>query len=201
MQRLRWIMLPIGLVTAGVGAVAAQIRPVPAVLITTVEAIGRPANIDPLRMVERLMSFDADLDDRLDKDELPERMQPLMERADRDRDGFLSKDEIRQAEKTAPPSRGVVRSRTGADAGLSGVMSDLKLSREKHERALGIVRAHHMARGSHNTSNSELYARMRSLLDDEEYENFVAAAERTVRVVMIHELRAAPPPPPPPPPR
>ena len=42
----------------------------------------------------RLMGFDENKDGKLSKDELPERMQPLMARMDRDADGFLSKEEL-----------------------------------------------------------------------------------------------------------
>jgi Ca2+-binding EF-hand superfamily protein len=45
-------------------------------------------------MANRLMQFDKNGDGKLSKDELPERMQSLMDRADTDKDGFLTKDEI-----------------------------------------------------------------------------------------------------------
>jgi hypothetical protein len=48
------------------------------------------------QMVRRLMEFDKNGDGKLSKDELPERMQSLMQRADTDKDGFLTKDEIRK---------------------------------------------------------------------------------------------------------
>ena len=52
------------------------------------------------QMVTRLMEFDKNGDGKLSKEELPERMQALMERADADKDGFLTKDEIRKMAET-----------------------------------------------------------------------------------------------------
>lgn len=52
---------------------------------------GRP---DPAEMVERLMAFDKNGDGKLAKDELSERMQGMIARADTDGDGFASKAEL-----------------------------------------------------------------------------------------------------------
>lgn len=52
---------------------------------------GRP---DPSDMVKRLMAFDKNGDGKLGKDELSERMQSLITRADTDKDGFASKEEL-----------------------------------------------------------------------------------------------------------
>lgn len=52
-------------------------------------------------MVARMMSFDKDGDGRLSAAELPERMQGMMARADKNKDGFLTKDEL-----TAAPAPG-----------------------------------------------------------------------------------------------
>ena len=43
-----------------------------------------------MNAASRLMGFDENKDGKISKDELPERMQPLMVRIDRDKDGFLS---------------------------------------------------------------------------------------------------------------
>ncbi len=69
------------------------------------------------QMVTRLMEFDKNGDGKLSKAELPERMQMMMERADLDKDGFMSKDEIRRMTES-----NLVRpaAREGREVGESG---------------------------------------------------------------------------------
>jgi Ca2+-binding EF-hand superfamily protein len=50
-------------------------------------------------MVQMWMSFDKNHDGKISKDELPERMQGLFERADANKDGFLTPEEIRAVAK------------------------------------------------------------------------------------------------------
>lgn len=45
-------------------------------------------------LVKRMLEFDKNGDGKLSKDELPERMQGMLERADTDKDGTLSKEEL-----------------------------------------------------------------------------------------------------------
>jgi hypothetical protein len=68
---------------------------------------------------------------------------------------------------------------------LPGVIQDLKLSPEKHALALAIVSRPNVLRTPDLTKQA--YAEMMALLDDEEYENFAAAAARALkeRVVTI----------------
>lgn len=54
--------------------------------------IGGPG--DPTEMVDRMFMADVNKDGFVDKDEAPERMQPLFERADSDADGKLSREEL-----------------------------------------------------------------------------------------------------------
>lgn len=58
----------------------------------------------PEEVVKRLMEFDKNGDGKVSKDELPERMQEMMERLDTNHDGFLTPDEIKvRAEQRGRP--------------------------------------------------------------------------------------------------
>lgn len=45
-------------------------------------------------MLERMLAMDADQDGKLSKSELPERLQPMLERSDRNKDGALDREEV-----------------------------------------------------------------------------------------------------------
>jgi hypothetical protein len=171
----------------GVGLAAAQapegIRP--AVLITTTPTTPPGPTRSPLVVIERVMSFDANKDLQLSRDELPERMQGIIARGDRNADGILDFEELRTLINAAAAERTRVAFRREPSEGLPGVVRDLKLSPEKHERALAIVNAHKPPPNVKEPSNDDLYKAMRSLLDDEEYENFVAATERLSKTVPV----------------
>ena len=175
-------LLTTGAMLIGVAAAAAQAPgPRPAVLITEV----RPASFavpgrSPAAVIERLRSFDANADDRISRDELPERMQGLVARGDRNADATLDSDEIR-ALVTAASSATRVSFRSQSSEGLPGVIRDLKLSPEKHLRALVIAGAQKPPRRVDDPASSSLLGEMKALLDDEEYENFLAAATRLSR--------------------
>jgi hypothetical protein len=188
----------------GVGAAAAQgpesIRP--AVLITKEPAPpSLAAARSPLAVIERLLSFDANKDHRITRDELPERMQALIARGDKNADATLDVDEIRADVNAASSDRTRVAFRFQPSDGLPGVISDLKLSPAKREQALAIVSAHKVAPNVNEPAGSDLYKAMRLLLDDEEYENFAAAAARLSRTAQIRMgtaggiVRPLPPPP------
>lgn len=159
-----------------------------AVLITT----GPPppplvAARSPLAVIERVLSFDANKDHRITRDELPERMQPLIARGDKNADAALDVDEIRTLVNAASSERSRVGFRFQQAEGLPGVISDLKLSPATREQALAILSAH---KGPPNVKGSDLVSpdvdkAMKSLLDNEEYENFVAAAERLSKTAQI----------------
>jgi hypothetical protein len=57
-------------------------------------------------LVERLMAYDKNGDGKVTKDELPERMQGLIEQGDRNGDGALDRDEIRRLSERGPPGPG-----------------------------------------------------------------------------------------------
>ena len=83
---------------------------------------GGGARPDPAEMVERLMAFDKNKDGKLGKDELSERMAGIITRADTDKDGFASKEELtkmaaqRGGGRGGPPGQGGDRGR-GGDGG------------------------------------------------------------------------------------
>ena len=97
MKTVTSTILIAGVILMMVGAAAAQapegVRP--AVLITTLPPPPPPGTArSPLAVRERLLSFDADKDLRLSRDELPERMQGLIARGDKNANGALDFDEI-----------------------------------------------------------------------------------------------------------
>jgi len=80
-----------------------------------------PAGRNPDQMVQRLMQFDKNTDGKLAKDEVPERMQAVFERGDKDKDGFLSADEIKAvAETPRPVGAGRPKGATVPPSGDSG---------------------------------------------------------------------------------
>jgi cytochrome c peroxidase len=131
--------------------------------------------------IERLMSFDSNANHRLSRDELPERMQGLFARGDRNGDAALDTNELLALVHAASSARTRVSLLPPPPEGLPGVIRDLKLPPAKHAGALGIVNAHKRVRDIDNPTVSALHLQMRALLDDEEYENFVAAAARVSR--------------------
>ena len=175
---------------ARVMAVGAAIAQAPAVLRSAL-IIGdmpplplapRMKSHDPV--IERLMSLDGNADRRVSRGELPERMQELLSRGDRNADHVLDRSEIdslvngasgrRRASLPAPPSEG-----------LSGVIRDLKLPPAKHRVALALVSPNQATRRVNNPPDPELSRAMRALLDGEEYENFLAARARLPRTSPI----------------
>ena len=141
-------------------------------------------------MLERLMSFDRNADHRISRDELPERMQGLVARGDKNADADLEAEEIRSLFVAASSARAIggLRSQrhTVSTDALPGVIQDLKLPPQKHALAFALVSRPNVVRAADFTDN-DLNGVMRSLLDDEEYENFMAAAARvrTRRSVII----------------
>ena len=183
MRTLTRTLLTTGAMLIGVAAVAAQAPgPRRAVLITgsPPAAFAGPAR-SPAAVIERLVSFDVNADDRISRDELPERMQELVARGDRNADAALDSDEIRALVKAASSGPTRVSFRPQSSEGLPGVLRDLKLSPAKHLRALVIVGPHKPPRNANDPASSALLGEMKALLDDEEYENFLAAATRLSR--------------------
>jgi hypothetical protein len=136
-------------------------------------------------VTERLVSFDANKDQRVSRDELPERMQGLISRGDKNADAALDLAEIRALVNAAASERFQVTFRAQQFEGLAGVIRDLKLPSPKREQALAMANLPQSARNVSDPTGSELYKAMRVLLDDEEYENFVAAATRLSRTARV----------------
>ena len=132
-------------------------------------------------LIQRLVSFDGNADRRISLHELPERMQTLVARGDANADAALDSNEIRYLVNGAPPHPIRVSRVPQPSEGLPGVIRDLKLPPPKHADALAIVSAHKLSRHFNDSPGSTLYAKIRRVLDDAEYENFVAAAARVSR--------------------
>jgi hypothetical protein len=173
-------MLATGAMLSAVITAAAQapegIRP--AVLITEMPA--SPVR-SLLSVTERLVSFDVNADHRISRDELPERMQALVARGDKNADDALDAQEVHALVNAAASERVRASFRFQSSDGLPGVINDLKLPPAKHARALAIVSGHALPRHVNDLHSGTLLREMRALLDDEEYENFVAAATRLSR--------------------
>lgn len=62
----------------------------------------------PGAMLERMLAMDANGDGRLSADELPERMKPMLERSDANKDGFLDRGELQAiaAQRLPQPGQG-----------------------------------------------------------------------------------------------
>ena len=188
---------------SGVAAGQKHNEPIPALLAPlTTQAPSLPPTLNHTSVVDRIWSFDANHDDRIARDELPERMQGKVYLGDKNQDGFLDRDEVIALVATPSPVRRVQRSSARGAAGLDEIIADLKLPRALHLRAMQIVGQHTVPRATNDPVSDELYAAMRTLLDDEDFENFVAAAARlrnTSRVftggIVSTVLRTPAPPP------
>jgi len=130
--------------------------------------------------IQRLMSFDVNADQRVSRDELPERMHGLVARGDGNADGALDSKEISYLVNAAGSGRTRVAVHSQPSEGLPGVIKDLRLTQQKQTEALAIVSAHELPRNIVDTTG-KLYAELKAVLDDEEYGNFVAAAARLSR--------------------
>ena len=95
--------LGLGVIPASAQAPPAPPRLVPAVFVTTSFDSPSPllGRFGPAAVVDRLLSFDADGDERVTAAELPERMQSVLLRLDHDGDSFLTAEEIQTGVKQA----------------------------------------------------------------------------------------------------
>ena len=183
MSTLTRTMLTTGAMLVGVAAAAAQAPgPRRAVLVTERPVVSVAVRTrSPAAVIERLVSFDVDADGRVSRDELPERMQGLVPRGDRNADAALDSDEIRALVTAASSGPARISFRPERSDGLAGVINDLRLPPLKHARALLIVDGQKLPGHVDNPAASGVLGEMKALLDAEEYENFLAAATRLSR--------------------
>jgi len=162
----------------------------------------RPAPLSVDDIVERIMAFDKNKDGKVTKDELPERMHHLIALGDTDKDGALDREEIKKLATTlaATPGgfgnagfragpfgvRGEVRTGPGGAPGagarpgvIEEVVDDLKLSVQKKDQALAVVKAHEEnVRKLMDQARAELLQKLKAILSEEELQNFKAALDR-----------------------
>jgi hypothetical protein len=128
--------------------------------------------------VARLMAFDKNKDGKITRDELPERMQFLIDLGDTNKDGALDRDEIKQL----ATSRATSRRRDGPDfapLGIERIVDDLKLSGNKKDRAIAAVQAHEeKVRKLTEQARAELLRIMKEILSEDEWKDFKAALDR-----------------------
>ena len=167
-----------GAMLIGIVSGAAQAPSPPPIFVNSI-----PSGLarSPAAVIDRLLSFDVNADKRISADELPERMQELVARGDKNADAALDSDEIGALVNAASFDRSRQSFRPQLSEGLPGVIKDLKLPPSKHERALGIVGDRRPPHDVNDPASRPLFEQMKALLDDEEYENFVAAATRLSR--------------------
>lgn len=187
------VRLVIAIVASGAALAEAQapVRAVPAVHITVMPEPAAPnRRNDPKAVVDRILSFDADGDDRVTADELPERMQAALERADRNGDGFLTAGEVSPPAGPTVPVTGGGSLRFNRSSSLADVVNDLKLPPPVRDRAMAIVTKYRAPRNVNDADSIALHAAMKELLDEEDFGNFAAAVARlrfnslTVRTVV-----------------
>ena len=186
------VLLVIAIVASGAAPAEGQapVRAVPAVHITVMPEAALTRRSDPKAVVDRILSFDADGDDRVTADELPERMHATLQRADRNGDGFLTAGEVSPPAGPTVPVTGGGSFRVNRSSSLADVVDDLKLPPPVRERAMAIVNKYRVPRNVNDSDSISLHAAMKELLDEEDFGNFAAAAARlrssgfTVRTVV-----------------
>jgi hypothetical protein len=153
---------------------------------------GRRATGDDV--VEHIMSFDKNGDGKVTKDELPERMQYLIEKGDTNKDGALDKEEIKKLaaelakEGTSlaggPDGRGRGDNRASPGSGLTlGIIEraagELKLPEKKKEATAAAVKAQQeQARMLTTMARAELLLQVSEILSEDDLKSFKAVLDR-----------------------
>ena len=160
-----------------------------------------PISVDEI--VEWLMSFDKDKKGKVTKEDLPERMQFLIEKGDTNKDGALDRDEIKKLVSSpggvgpigfgvqvrggsgpggnvgfgGPRLRGI--DGPGPGGGIEGVVDDLKLPDKKKDQALAVAKAHEEnIRKLMGQARADMLQKMKEILSEEEFKDFQAALDR-----------------------
>jgi len=164
------------------------------VVSTSGPTAGQESHATPALMIARLMSFDANHDGLLARNELPERMQSLFARADTiKKDNVLDSAEVRTlAEHPAPQIvlRGFQPGQYGFGDGfgfdtrlhIDGSVDDLRLAAATREKVFGIIREFQEATQARTTT--DLMAGMAKILTAAQLADFKdAIAHERVRAV------------------
>src|SRR5262249_29649946 len=161
----------------------------------------RPSPLGADDIVERIMTFDKNKDGKVTRDELPERMQFLIELGDTNKDGALDRDEIKKlaarladapggfgGPRALTVERGEFRGGFGTGPGpgpgpgpgaVEGVVDDLKLSGKQKDQAMAAVKAHQENVGKlMEQARADLLRQMKEILSEEEFLDFKAALDR-----------------------
>jgi hypothetical protein len=161
-------------------------------------------------VVERVMSFDKNKIGKITADELPERMQHLIEKGDTNKDGALDRDEIKKLAADSakggssiaatPVGRGGRGGQSSPGSGLTHVaieqaVNDLKLPEEKKETAASVIKAQQAETRTLTTMvRAELLLQLGEVLNEEELKTFKAVLDRQPGVGDRPSGRNGPPP-------
>ena len=138
---------------------------------------GTSVKVSADEVVARIMTFDQNNDGRVGVAELSERMRPLVARGDLDNDEALDRNEVRALAVTPVTQTGRIFGGSGGysfgdEAGLSsrlhieGALEDLRLTSDRKDRALPIVRSY--VEHIENTARANLLSQMETLLSPEQ---------------------------------
>lgn len=144
---------------------------------------GRPVPIGDF--IDRVMAFDKNKDGKVTREELPERMQDLIERGDTNKDGALDREELKAlAEKMdqdrpprgpggPPPGRG-----PNGPGAPERALDQLKLTEAQQTRADEILRANRdEVRKLLDQNRDKLLRQMKDVLDRDQLRQFERALE------------------------
>jgi Spy/CpxP family protein refolding chaperone len=158
-----------------------------------------PRGVPAEDLVERVMAYDKNKKGKVTKDDLPERMQYLIELGDTNKDGALDREELKAlAAKLdregpprgpgGPPPGGPGRLPPGGPppggpggpppGGLERALDELKLTDKQKTKAEEVIRAHHdRMRKLFEQERDTMLKQMKEVLGEEEFKKFERAME------------------------